>query len=191
MPDRYFGRIHIWGKIQEKDLQELADEISNMCMEEINEDYSVKGSDAEAILKTLRGSAEGKDAWQGQDSEASYGHFADLENWIHKYPGLNYLRYSGSYYDTGPSEEWSVDGSVDSAYYTADDEAYMTHSSIRHFMEVLGSFEEEDAPKLMNDKGWAEEFIAKFYLENGKVPTIIDYLDSEGAAPTPGILEIV
>ena len=65
MSERYYGRIYIWGKIKEKDLEELADEISNMNMDEINEDDSVQGSDSEAILNTLREAAESKDFWQG------------------------------------------------------------------------------------------------------------------------------
>ena len=160
-------------------------------MGEINGDSNVQGSDSEEILKTLRESAESEEVWQGQDSDASYGIFMDLEKWIHEYPGLNFLRYSGSSYESGPCEEWSVDGTEGSAQYTSDGEPYMTHGAIRLFMGTLESFKEEDAPNLMNSKNWAEEFIAKFYLEKGRVPTILEYIKAEDTAPTYGILEIV
>jgi hypothetical protein len=191
MSESYFGRIAIWGQIKEKDLLDLAEEISNTCMEEINEDYSVDGSDRETVVKTLRGAAEKGEEWKGQDCEARYGSFESLEDWIRGYPGLNYVRYSGSYYDSGPHEEWSLDGSSGSEYYTNDDEQYMTYAAIRHFTSVLESFKEEDAPKLMSSDNWAEKFIARFYLERAIKPALVDFLDSEGTSPDPGALEII
>ena len=84
-----------------------------------------------------------------------------------------------------------MDGSEDSAQYTSDNDPYMTHEAIRHFIDVLGSFKEENAPKLMDSQNWAEAFVATFYLEKGIKPTLLNYIELENTAPTPGILEIV
>ena len=179
MSDRYFGKIQIWGNLKEKDLQTFLDAVDNDCPDKEYDTY-------EEHARKYSG-----DTLEFEDPEARYGQFEEIEDTCRAL-GLNFTRHSGAYYEYAACNEWCVDGKNGSEALDNDGNPKLTANEIISYCEAHREFKEEDAPKLLNEgRGW-KRYLAKSYLETGKVPTIEDYArQMMDATPSPGIFKII
>lgn len=178
MSEHFNGQIEIWGELPASEKDKFLGLLENYFS---GEDIEIQLKDAEQNGTYLL----------FEDSEACYGQFFELEDYLRVLPTMNFIRTSDSYYEYAAEVQVWQKGQGWAELLDNDKNQYLTYSYIESVLDAIKNVTLEDAPKFLACGNAHHEVIAKKALELGRVPTFEEVFRGFYRVPQPGKFTIL